>query len=47
MFIDEMIIDSLIKSLNSIKFVNFMKMLDFKNRVIMDNTVGRRFSIDI
>ena len=46
-FIDEIIADDLTKNLNNIKFINFIKMLGFKSRFIIDNTVGRRLGVDI
>ena len=42
-----MIIDSLIKSLDSTKFTDFIKMLNFKSRSIMNNTVEKRLGVDI
>ena len=45
--INKIIIDGLTKSLNNTKFTNFIKMLNFKNRFIINNTVKRRLNIDI
>ena len=42
-----MITNGLTKNLNSIKFTNFIKMLGFKSRFIIDNMVKRRLSVDI
>ena len=42
-----MIVDGLIKSLNSIKFTDFIKMLGFKSKFIMNNIVKRRFGVNI
>ena len=42
-----MITDGLTKSLNSTKFTDFIKILDFKSRSIMNNTVERRFGVNI
>ena len=41
-----MITDGLIKSLNSTKFTDFIKMLNFKNRFIINNTVEKRLGVD-
>ena len=41
-----MIIDDLIKDLNSTKFTNFIKMLGLKNRSIINNTVERRLGVN-
>ena len=42
-----MITDSLIKSLGSIKFTNFIKILDLKSRSIINNTVKKRLGVNI
>ena len=47
MLINKMIINGLIKSLNSTKFINFIKILDFKSRFIINNTVRKRLNMDI
>ena len=41
-----MIIDGLIKSLNSTKFTDFIKMLGLKSRFIINNTIERRLDVD-
>ena len=46
-FINKIIADDLIKSLNRTKFINFIKMLNLKSKFIMNNTVGKRLDVDI
>ena len=46
-FTNKIIINNLIKSLNSTKFTNFITMLNLKNRFIMNNIMERRLGVDI
>ena len=41
-----MIIDGLTKGLNSIKFTDFIKMLGFKSRFIINNIIKKRLSVN-
>ena len=45
--INEMIADSLMKNLGSTKFINFIKMLGFKNRFIINNIIKKRLGVNI
>ena len=46
-FINKIIADGLTKNLNSTKFTDFIKILSFKNRSTINNTVKRRLGVNI